>query len=87
MFPLIHFHCYSFQIPFSKFFLNSKGRLQDLQCPIPLTKVVAVGISAGDRVNAPFRLEVDYIGVYSDPDHTEEFAYEMYKLPKYTVGQ
>ncbi|XP_068209831.1 complex I intermediate-associated protein 30, mitochondrial isoform X2 [Palaemon carinicauda] len=73
------------RIPFSKFFLNSKGRVQDKQCAIPLDRVVSVGISAGDRINAPFRLEVDYIGVYCDPDHTEEFAYEMYQLPKFYI--
>lgn len=74
------------QIPFSKFFLSSKGRIQDKQTPIPLNKVVSVGISAGDRSNAPFRLEIDYIGLYKDPDHTETFAYEMYQHDKFFLG-
>lgn len=72
----------SFQIPFSKFFLTSKGRVQDKQSPVQLDQVTSLGISAGDRINAPFHLEIDYIGVYLDPNHSETFAYEMYQVPK-----
>ena len=75
-----------FQIPFSKFFLTSKGRIQDKQNPIPLDKVTHVGISCGDKNNGPFHLEIDYIGLEFDPTHTEVFAYEMYRQPKYIVG-
>ncbi|XP_067004572.1 complex I intermediate-associated protein 30, mitochondrial [Anabrus simplex] len=74
------------KIPFSKFFLASKGRVQDKQCPIPLDKVTSFGISAGDKIDGPFQLEVDYIGLEFDPNHREEFAYEMYKTDKYIVG-
>lgn len=76
----------AFQIPFSKFFLTSKGRIQDKQNPIPLDKVTHVGISASDKINASFHLEIDYIGLEFDPTHIEEFAYEMYTMPKYMVG-
>ncbi|RZC42020.1 complex I intermediate-associated protein 30, mitochondrial [Asbolus verrucosus] len=74
------------KIPFSKFFLSSKGRIQDKQYPIPLNKITSFGISAGDKVNGPFSLEIDYVGLEFDPNHTEEFAYEMYKAPKYIVA-
>lgn len=75
-----------FQIPFSKFFRSSKGRIQDIQCPLPKNKVTSFGISAGDRFNGEFQLEIDYIGVEFDPNHTEEFAYEMYQVPKHMVA-
>ncbi|KAJ9591572.1 hypothetical protein L9F63_001926 [Diploptera punctata] len=74
------------KIPFSKFFLTSKGRIQDKQNPIPLDKVTNVGISCGDKNNGPFWLEIDYIGLEFDPTHTESFAYEMYTMPKFIVG-
>lgn len=74
------------QIPFSKFFFASKGRVQDRQCPIPLEKITNFGISVGDKIDGSFSLEIDYVGVEYDPNHKEEFAYEMYKMPKYIVA-
>lgn len=79
--------CYFyFQIPFSKFFLASKGRVQDKQYPIHLGRITNFGISAGDKVNGSFSLEIDYVGLEYDPNHKEEFAYEMYQTPKYIAA-
>lgn len=76
------------RIPFSKFFLSSKGRVQDIQGRIPLNRITNVGFSVGARGghDGQFRLEFDYIGVEFDPQNEEEFAYEMYKQQKYIVG-
>nr|CAG4648743.1 EOG090X091L [Polyphemus pediculus] len=74
------------RIPFSKFFLASKGRIQDRQCPLPLDRISSFGISAGDGINGPFRLEIDYIGLEYDPSHTEKTAYELYRTPKFYSG-
>nr|CAD7459854.1 unnamed protein product [Timema tahoe] len=74
------------KIPFSKFFLASKGRVQDKQYPIPLNYISSLGISVGDKINGQFHLEIDYIGLEFDPSHTEIFAYEMYTMPKYIVA-
>ncbi|XP_063696806.1 complex I intermediate-associated protein 30, mitochondrial [Culicoides brevitarsis] len=76
------------KIPFSKFFLSSKGRIQDKQAPIPLNKITSVSFSVGAKGDSdgPFNLEIDYIGLEFDPNHVEKFAYEMYKMPKYIVG-
>lgn len=74
------------KIPFSKFFLSSRGRVQDRQFPIPLNKVTNFGISVGDKINGPFNLEIDYIGLEYDPNHHEDFAYEMYQTDKYIVA-
>ncbi|KAM6961449.1 complex I intermediate-associated protein 30, mitochondrial [Aplochiton taeniatus] len=67
------------KIPFSKFFLASRGRIQDDQHPLWLDKVNTVGFTLGDKAEGPFQLEIDYIGVCKDTAHTEEFAYELYK--------
>lgn len=67
------------KIPFSKFFLTHRGRIQDDQHPVWLDKVNTIGFTLGDKADGPFQLEIDFIGVTKDYAHTEEFAYEMYK--------
>lgn len=67
------------KIPFSKFFLSSRGRVQDDQHPLWLDKVNTVGLTLADKTDGPFQLEIDFIGVCKDYAHTEEFAYEAYK--------
>jgi NADH dehydrogenase [ubiquinone] 1 alpha subcomplex assembly factor 1 len=76
------------RIPFSKFFLASKGRVQDKQCPVVLNRITNVGFSVGAKggYDGDFRLEIDYIGVEFDPNYREEFAYEMYKQDRYIVA-
>ncbi|XP_046352211.1 complex I intermediate-associated protein 30, mitochondrial-like [Haliotis rufescens] len=74
------------KIPFSKFYLTSKGRIQDKQEPIQLTNVSTMGLSIGDGNEGPFSLEIDYIGLMYDENHYEEFAYEMYQANPAHVG-
>lgn len=70
------------RIPFSKFFFSSKGRIQDRQRPLDQELVSHFGITAADKTDGPFQLEIDYIALLYDPSQTEEFAYENYKLEK-----
>ncbi|XP_021026949.1 complex I intermediate-associated protein 30, mitochondrial [Mus caroli] len=63
------------KIPFSKFFSN-QGRVRDVQGPLVLDKISSIGFTLSDKVDGPFFLEIDFIGVFTDPAHTEEFAYE-----------
>ncbi|XP_061649986.1 complex I intermediate-associated protein 30, mitochondrial [Phyllopteryx taeniolatus] len=67
------------KIPFSKFFLTHRGRVQDDQHPLWLDKINTIGFTLGDKADGPFQLEINYIGVSKDYAHTEEFAYELYK--------
>ncbi|KAL2790400.1 complex I intermediate-associated protein 30, mitochondrial precursor [Daubentonia madagascariensis] len=39
-------------------------------------KISSIGFTLADKVDGPFFLEIDFIGVFADPAHTEEFAYE-----------
>ncbi|XP_023940002.1 complex I intermediate-associated protein 30, mitochondrial [Bicyclus anynana] len=74
------------KIPFSKFILGSKGLIQDKQSRMRLDRVTHFGISCGDKIDGPFNLELEYIGLEFDPTHDEDFAYEMYKTDRYIVG-
>ncbi|XP_045527927.1 complex I intermediate-associated protein 30, mitochondrial [Pieris brassicae] len=74
------------KIPFSKFVLGAKGRIQDKQTRMRLDRITHFGIACGDRYDGVFNLEVEYIGLEYDPTHDEEFAYEMYKTEKFIVG-
>ncbi|XP_077178962.1 complex I intermediate-associated protein 30, mitochondrial [Paroedura picta] len=67
------------KIPFSKFFMSSRGRIQDQQYALWLDKISTLGFTLGDQVDGPFQLEIDYIGLAKDKAHTEEFAYELYE--------
>uniref|UniRef100_A0A8D2AFD1 Complex I intermediate-associated protein 30, mitochondrial n=1 Tax=Sciurus vulgaris TaxID=55149 RepID=A0A8D2AFD1_SCIVU len=64
------------KIPFSKFFFSNQGRIRDAQYQLLLDKISTIGFTLADKVDGPFFLEIDFIGVFTDPAHTEEFAYE-----------
>lgn len=64
------------KIPFSKFFFSNQGRIRDDQRPLEVDKISSIGFTLADKVDGPFFLEIDFIGVFTDPAHTEEFAYE-----------
>ncbi|XP_075048782.1 complex I intermediate-associated protein 30, mitochondrial [Mixophyes fleayi] len=67
------------KIPLSKFFMTSRGRIQDRQFPLWPDKITTLGFTLADRADGPFQLEIDFIGLCKDQAHTEEFAYELYK--------
>ncbi|XP_063803416.1 complex I intermediate-associated protein 30, mitochondrial [Pseudophryne corroboree] len=67
------------KIPLSKFFMTSRGRVQDRQYPLWPDKITTLGFTLADRADGPFQLEIDFIGLCKDQSHTEEFAYESYK--------
>ncbi|XP_058018041.1 complex I intermediate-associated protein 30, mitochondrial [Ahaetulla prasina] len=71
------------EVPFSKFFFTSRGRIQDGQYEIWPDRISTLGLTLADKVDGPFQLDVDFIGLFSDRSHTETFAYELYeKNPK-----
>uniref|UniRef100_A0A8R1HPW2 CIA30 domain-containing protein n=1 Tax=Caenorhabditis japonica TaxID=281687 RepID=A0A8R1HPW2_CAEJA len=73
------------RIPFSKFFHTVAGRIQDRQYRVNLEDTSSLGIVLMDRIDGDFRLEIDYIGVYNDTTHVEDFAYETYTLPVFNT--
>lgn len=68
------------KIPLSKFFMTSRGRIQDGQYPLWPDKITTLGFTLADRAEGPFHLEIDFVGLCKDQAHTEEFAYELYKV-------
>ena len=75
-----------FQIPFSKFFLAFKGRIDDKQAYIDLQNVLTVGFTIADGVDGPFQLEIDWIGVVYDETHNDTFVYESYEQGQYFLS-
>ncbi|XP_013917579.1 PREDICTED: complex I intermediate-associated protein 30, mitochondrial [Thamnophis sirtalis] len=67
------------EVPFSKFFFTSHGRIQDGQYAIWPDRISTLGLTLADKVDGPFQLDIDFIGLYSDQSHTETFAYELYE--------
>lgn len=67
------------KIPLSKFFMSSRGRVQDGQYALWPDKITTLGFTLSDKADGPFQLEIDFIGLTNDHAHTEEFAYELYK--------
>ncbi|XP_053801272.1 complex I intermediate-associated protein 30, mitochondrial isoform X2 [Vidua chalybeata] len=41
-------------------------------------KIRTLGFTIGDKVDGPFQLEIDFIGLLNDRAHKEKFAYEAY---------
>ena len=68
------------RIPFSKFFFQYQGAIQDTQFPPFLSLVSTVSITLTERFTGPFALEIDYIGIDSDIIHEEGTAYESYAI-------
>ena len=50
-----------FQLPFHKFFLTHRGYMQDRQVYLPLQSIATFGLLVADRVNGPFKLEIQHI--------------------------
>jgi len=76
------------KIPWSKFYLGSRGSLQDKQMKIPLEAgVVGMSLTLMDQISGPFQLEIKDISLHCDHNGDgEDFAYEMYKVPNFWAG-
>lgn len=68
------------RIPFSKFFFQYQGAIQDVQYPPFLHMISTLCITLTERFTGPFALEIDYIGVEIDHDHNEFTPYESYAV-------
>jgi len=55
-----------------------------LQTLPPLDEIVGVGITVYDRVDGPFALELDYIGIVAEFNYgvKKPHVYENYMLPR-----
>lgn len=70
------------QIPFSKFYFAPAGDMDGFQGEgLQFERVARIGITLADRIEGPYSLEIDYIGLQNKPEHHETFAYESYNTP------
>jgi len=75
------------RIPFSRLFFSYKGRIQDIQDAILLTRVTRFSIIVKDKVTGPFRLEIDYVGLMRDRYNRRKFEYERYNVPEHAFRE
>lgn len=71
------------KVPFMKFFMHHKGRIQDRQFQIDLGELKTFSITCMDRNDGPFSLEVDYVGCSREEvfaDEMNPFNYESYEV-------
>ncbi|CAL8096520.1 unnamed protein product [Calicophoron daubneyi] len=66
------------KIPFSRFIRLAEGKVRLDQIKLRKDKVRLISFTLMDDIDGPFSLELDYIALYVDQDHHEEFAYEQY---------
>jgi NADH dehydrogenase [ubiquinone] 1 alpha subcomplex assembly factor 1 len=69
------------RIPFSKFIYNYKSFTQDRQGYLPGWKIKFVSIALHDKIDGPFSLELDYMGLRNEHLTFKEITpYESYKI-------
>lgn len=69
------------RIPFSKFIFNYKSFTQDIQDSLPIYSIKFVSVVLHDKVDGPFSLEIDYMGLrFESRAHKEVSPYENYKF-------
>ena len=76
----------SIQIPFSKFFSVTHGRLSDRQNQFSEIDISSVGFTCMDGIEGPFSFDIDFIGLLKDNSVTEKFPYETYDTPKFVTN-
>ena len=77
-------------LPFKDFLFTSRGYVQDKEFYFAPSLIKSVGILLADRINGPFRMELDSIGAihasYPDDPYCDEFSKDSYThgpLPKF----
>lgn len=73
-------------IPFIDFIHSNKGFAQDVQTGLQASIVNFVSIIICDKINGPFQIEIDYIGLYQDKSARNyreiPSPYEQYATPQ-----
>lgn len=71
----------TWRIPFSKFLYNYRSFTQDRQGYLPAFKIQFVAIALHDKIDGPFSLEIDHIGLRNESRTVKEITpYESYKF-------
>lgn len=60
--------------------MGHRGHIQDKQQVLEQDEIRSFGVTICDDIDAPFQLEIDYIGLEVNGRHFEESAYESYNV-------